>query len=166
MEFKILCVGDVVGNPGMDRIRRSLRYLKRSTGADFVIVNGENAAVVGITPNQAEDIFDAGADVITLGNHSFAKREICDYLDENSRILRPANYAPQVPGKGWGVYDTKFGPVAVIDLIGRVNMDYGPDNPYLMIEKILPKIDARFIFVEIHAEATSEKLAMGYMLDG
>jgi len=150
----------------MDRIRRSLRYLRRTTNADFVIVNGENAAVVGITPNQAEDIFDAGADVITLGNHSFAKREICDYLDENSRILRPANYAPQVPGKGWGVYDTKFGPVAVIDLIGRVNMDYGPDNPFLMIEKILPQIDAKFTFVEIHAEATSEKLAMGYMLDG
>ena len=166
MEFKVLCVGDVVGNPGMDRIRRSLRFLRRSTGADFVIVNGENASVVGITPNQAEDIFDAGADVITLGNHSFAKKEICDYLDENSRILRPANYAPQVPGKGWGVYDTKFGPVAVIDLIGRVNMDYGPDNPFLMIEKILPQIDAKFTFVEIHAEATSEKLAMGYMLDG
>ena len=166
MEFKVLCVGDVVGNPGMDRIRRSLRYLRRTTNADFVIVNGENAAVVGITPNQAEDIFDAGADVITLGNHSFAKKEICDYLDENSRILRPANYAPQVPGKGWGVYDTKFGPVAVIDLIGRVNMDYGPDNPFLMIEKILPQIDAKFTFVEIHAEATSEKLAMGYMLDG
>ena len=166
MEFKVLCVGDVVGNPGMDRIRRSLRYLKRKTAADFVIVNGENAAVVGITPNQAEDILDSGADVITLGNHSFAKREICDYLDENSRILRPANFAPQIPGKGWGVYDTKFGSVAVIDLIGRVNMDYGPDNPFLMIDKILPKIDAQFIFVEIHAEATSEKLAMGYMLDG
>ena len=166
MEFKVLCVGDVVGNPGMDRIRRSLRYLRRTTNADFVIVNRENAAVVGITPTQAEDIFDAGADVITLGNHSFAKKEICDYLDENSRILRPANYAPQVPGKGWGVYDTKFGPVAVIDLIGRVNMDYGPDNPFLMIEKILPQIDAKFTFVEIHAEATSEKLAMGYMLDG
>ena len=166
MEFKVLCVGDVVGNPGMEKIRRSLRQLKQKVQADFVIVNGENASVVGITPNQAEDIFDAGADVITLGNHSFAKKEICDYLDENSRILRPANYAPQVPGNGWGVYETKFGDVAVIDLIGRVNMDYGPDNPFLMIDKILPKIRAKFIFVEIHAEATSEKLAMGYMLDG
>ena len=166
MEFKVLCVGDVVGNPGMDRIRRSLRYVKQKTGADFVIVNGENAAVTGMTPNQAEDIFDAGADVITLGNHTFGKREICDYLDENSRVLRPANYAPQVPGRGWGVYETKFGDVAVIDLIGRCNMDYGPDNPFLMIDKILPKINAKFILVEIHAEATSEKLAMGYMLDG
>ena len=166
MEFKILCVGDVVGNPGMDRISRSLRYLKQKVQADFVIVNGENASVVGITPHQAEDIFDAGADVITLGNHSFAKKEICDYLDENSRILRPANYAPQVPGKGWGIYETKFGDVSVVDLIGRVNMDYGPDNPFLMMEKILPQIRAKFILVEIHAEATSEKLAMGYMLDG
>jgi metallophosphoesterase (TIGR00282 family) len=166
MEFKVLCVGDVVGNPGMERIRRSLRFLKQKTQADFVIVNGENASVVGITPDQAEDIFDAGADVITLGNHSFNKREIVHYLDENRRILRPANYAPQNPGYGWGVYDTRFGDVAVIDLIGRCGMDFGPDNPFLLIDKILDKITAKFIFVEIHAEATSEKLAMGYMLDG
>ena len=166
MDFKVLCVGDVVGNPGMDRIRRSLRYLKRKTGADFVIVNGENAAVVGITPEQAEDIFDAGADVITLGNHTFNKREIVTYMDENSRILRPANYAPQLPGNGVGVYETKAGDVAVIDLIGRCNMDFGPDNPFLMIEKLLKDISAKIILVELHAEATSEKLAMGYMLDG
>ncbi len=166
MEFKVLTVGDVVGAPGMERIRRSLRYLKRRTNADFVIVNGENAAVVGITPQQAEDIFDAGADVITLGNHSFAKREIVDYMDENSRILRPANYAPQAPGKGWGIYDTAAGPVAVIDLQGRVNMDYTPDNPFLQIEKILAQLETKLILVELHAEATSEKLAMGYMLDG
>jgi len=161
-----LAVGDVVGRPGMDRVCRSLRRLKQNTGADFVIVNGENASVVGITPQQAEDIFDAGADVITLGNHSFSKREIVDYLEDNSRILRPANYAPQAPGKGWGVYDTKCGPVAVIDLQGRCNMDYGPDNPFLAVEKILKETNTRMTLVEIHAEATSEKLAMGYMLDG
>ena len=166
MEFKVLAVGDVVGAPGMERIRRHLRQLKRRTGADFVIVNGENASVVGITPAQAEDILDAGADVITLGNHSFAKREITSYLDDCSRILRPANYAPQVPGRGWQTFETKFGDVAVIDLIGRCNMDYGPDNPFLLVEKILKQVEAKFIFVEIHAEATSEKLAMGYLLDG
>ena len=166
MDFKVLAVGDVVGNPGMDRIYTSLRKLKLQTGADFVVVNGENASVVGITPHQAEDILDAGADVITMGNHTFAKREIVDYLDDSSRILRPANYAPQSPGRGWGVYDTRFGPVAVIDLIGRCNMDYGPDNPFLMIESILKKIDTKLILVEVHGEATSEKLAMGYMLDG
>ena len=166
MEFKVLAVGDVVGGPGMEQIRRHLRRLKRETGADFVVVNGENASVVGITPSQAEDILDAGADAITLGNHSSSKREISPFLDESDRIVRPANYAPQVPGKGWTVLESRFGDVALIDLIGRCGMDYGPDNPFLMIEKILRQVEARFILVEIHAEATSEKLAMGYLLDG
>ena len=166
MEFKILAVGDVVGNPGMDRVRRSLRFLKRKTGADFVVVNGENASVVGMTPQQGEDILDAGADAITMGNHTFNRREIVSYLDDCPQIVRPANYAPQVPGRGWQIFDTKAGPVALIDLIGRCNMDYGPDNPFLMIDKILKEVDAKIILVELHAEATSEKLAMGYMLDG
>ena len=166
MDFKVLCVGDVVGNPGIDRVCRSLRYLKRKTGADFVIVNGENAAVVGMTPQQGEDILDAGADVITMGNHTWGKREIVSYLDDCPQILRPANYAPQVPGRGWAIFDSKAGSVAVVDLIGRCNMDYGPDNPFLMIEKILKEVDTKIILVEFHAEATSEKLAMGYLLDG
>ena len=166
MDLKVLAVGDVVGNPGLERIRRNLRQLKRKTGADFVVVNGENAAVVGITPNQAEDIFDAGADVITLGNHAFGKREIVDYMDDCPQIIRPANYAPQVPGRGWQMFETGAGDVAVIDLIGRCNMDYGPENPFLLVEKILKQTSAKIILVEIHAEATSEKLAMGWMLDG
>lgn len=166
MDMKVLAVGDVVGNPGLDRICRSLRKLKRDTNADFVIVNGENAAVVGMTPRQGEEILDASADVITMGNHTFAKREIVDYLEDCPQILRPANLAPQAPGRGWGIFDTRFGPVAVVDLIGRCNMDYGPDNPFLQIEKILKQIDTKLVLVEIHAEATSEKLAMGYMLDG
>ena len=166
MEYRILCVGDVVGGPGMERVRRSLRKLKNSLGADFVIVNGENASVVGITPEQAEDILDAGADVITLGNHSFGKREIIRYLEDSRRMLRPANYAPQAPGRGWEVYESRFGDVAVIDLIGRCAMDYTPDNPFLLVEKILKQLTAKIILVEIHAEATSEKLAMGYLLDG
>ena len=166
MEIRVLCVGDVVGAPGIERVRRSLRKLKNSLGADFVIVNGENASVVGITPDQAEDILDAGADVVTLGNHSFGKKEIVRFLEDSDRILRPANYAPQAPGRGWAVYDTRFGEVAVIDLIGRCAMDYTPDNPFLLVEKILKKITAKIILVEMHAEATSEKLAMGYLLDG
>ena len=166
MEFKVLAVGDVVGNPGRDRVRRHLRQLKRKTGADFVVVNGENAAVVGITPDQAEDILDAGADCITMGNHTWGKREIVNYMDDCPQIIRPANYAPQVPGRGWQIFETKAGDVAVIDLIGRCNMDYGPDNPFLMIDKILKEVKTKLIFVELHAEATSEKLAMGYMLDG
>lgn len=166
MDFKVLAVGDVVGEPGLERIRRSLRYLKRKCEADFVIVNGENASGVGITPHQAEDILDAGADVVTLGNHSFNRREIVSYLDDCPQILRPANYAPQTPGRGWGIFDSKCGPVAVIDLIGRCHMNYGPDNPFLLVEKILKEVDTKLIFVEFHGEATSEKLAMGYMLDG
>lgn len=166
MELKILAVGDVVGNPGMERIRRSLRYMKRKCGADLVIVNGENASVVGMTPDQAEDVFDAGADIITMGNHTFGKRELVPYLEDCSRILRPANYAPQTPGRGWGIFPTPAGDIAVIDLIGRCGMDFGPDNPFLLVEKLLKKIDTKIILVELHAEATSEKLAMGYMLDG
>ena len=166
MDFKILAVGDVVGDPGMNRIRRSLRYLKRKTQADFVVVNGENAAVVGMTPQQAEEILDAGADVITMGNHTFGKRELVPYLEDSRQVIRPANLAPQAPGRGFAIFDTKAGPVAVIALIGRCNMDYGPDNPFLMIDKILKDLDTKLVFVELHAEATSEKLAMGYMLDG
>ena len=166
MDFRVLCVGDVVGNPGLNEIRKNLRRLIHKSGADFTVVNGENAAVVGITPDQAEQIFDAGADVITLGNHTFSKREIVPYMEDNRRILRPANYAPQTPGEGVCVVDTKAGDVAVIDLIGRVNMDYTPDNPFLQVEKILKNITAKIILVEFHAEATSEKLALGYMLDG
>lgn len=166
MDFKVLAVGDVVGNPGVERIRRSLRYLKRKTEADFVIVNGENASVVGMTPQQGDTILDAGADVITMGNHTWGKREIVPYMEDCRRILRPANYAPQVPGQGWAQFETRAGEVAVIDLIGRCNMDYGPENPFLLVEKILKEVTAKIILVEIHAEATSEKLAMGYMLDG
>ena len=166
MELKVLAVGDVVGEPGLERIRKSLRKLKRDLGADFVIVNGENASNVGMTPRQGDTIFDAGADVITMGNHTFSRREIIPYIEENRYVLRPANLPPQQPGRGWEVYETRCGDVAVIDLIGRVGMDYLPDNPFLLMDKILKKIDTKIILVEIHAEATSEKLAMAYMLDG
>jgi calcineurin-like phosphoesterase len=150
LDFKVLAVGDVVGGPGMDRVRRSLRYLIKKCNADFVVVNGENASVVGITPDQAEDILDAGADVITMGNHTWGKREIAPYMDDCTRILRPANYAPQVPGRGYGLYETKAGSVAVIDLVGRCNMDYGPNNPFLQVEQILKEIDAKIILSDQH----------------
>ena len=166
MELNILAVGDVVADTGLAMIRRKLRGLIRETKADFTVVNGENAAVVGITPDQAEEILDAGADVITMGNHTFRQRSICNYLDDCPRILRPANLAPQTPGRGWGIFETNKGPVALIDLIGRCNMDFTPDNPFLLVEKILSKMDTKFILTEFHAEATSEKLAMGYVLDG
>lgn len=166
MELRVLAVGDVCGSAGLQLLERELRRLRRAHGIDFCVVNGENASGVGITPQQAERMLDAGADVITLGNHSYNRREIADYLDETPFILRPANDSPLYPGKGVGVYDTKAGPVTVVSLIGRCGMAFGPDNPFLLAERLLQEIDTKLILVDFHAEATSEKLALGYHLDG
>ncbi len=166
MEFKVLAVGDVCGSGGLNWLSRRLRTLKRQLGVDFCVVNGENASVVGITPRQAEEILDAGADVITLGNHSYQRQQIADYLDDSPYILRPANDSPLCPGRGVGVYDSRAGEVTVINLIGRCNMRFGPDNPFLLAEKLVKQAETRLILIDFHAEATSEKLAMGFMLDG
>ncbi len=166
MELRVLAVGDVCGTAGLQLIQRELKRLKKSCRADFCVVNGENASVVGITPKQAESLLDAGADVITLGNHSYHRKEIAAYLDDSRYILRPANDSPLYPGRGLGVYDTKAGPVTVINLIGRCNMPFGPDNPFLLAEKLLKQTQTKTVLVDFHAEATSEKLAMGYHLDG
>lgn len=166
MEIRVLTVGDVVGSAGLGYLSSHLRSLKKQLGVDFCIVNGENASMVGMTPAQADDIFFAGADVITLGNHVWNRREIVPYLENSVYVLRPANLSPQVPGVGWHVYDTKAGALAVVDLVGRCGMDFTPQNPFLEIDRILPQLGTKLIFVELHAEATSEKLAMGYMLDG
>ena len=166
MPVRILAIGDIVAKSGLSFLSDRLRSIKKAYSIDFTIVNGENAANIGITPNQAEDIFASGADVITLGNHTFNKKEICDYLDDCPYLLRPANYAPQVPGRGWGVYEAAFGEVCVINLIGRCTMPFGPDNPFLAVDRILADTSCRFVLADMHAEATSEKLAMGYYLDG
>ena len=164
--MNILAIGDVVNESGLSFLRKKLRGLQRLTGADFTVVNGENAAGTGILPRQAEEILDAGADVITLGNHGLRRKEILPYLDDCRYILRPLNLAPQSPGRGWGEYDTPAGTVLTVNLIGRCGMDFGPDNPFLAIEKLLKERRARFVLVDFHAEATSEKLAMAYFLDG
>lgn len=166
MDLRLLAVGDVVADCGVSMIEKHLPRLRRELRANFTVVNGENAAGLGITQDQAETILAAGADVITMGNHTFGRREICPYLDDCPRILRPDNLAPQLPGRGRGLFDSPAGPVAVLDLIGRCHMDYGPDNPFLLADRVLRELDTRLVLVEIHAEATSEKLAMGYMLDG
>ena len=166
MELRVMAVGDVVGTPGLCCLEKHLRGLKKLHGIDFCVINGENASGVGLTPQQAERIFSAGADVITLGNHTWNRREICPYLDECGYILRPANFQPSLPGRGWGVFETSAGPVAVVNLIGRCNMNFSPDNPFLVADKILKEIGSVPVLVDFHAEATSEKLAMGYYLDG
>ena len=166
MELRLLAVGDVVAPAGCEYLCRHLHSIKKLYHIDFTVVNGENASVLGLPPRQADEIFTAGADVITMGNHTWGRRELVPYAARSTTLLRPANYAPQAPGRGWGVYETAFGDVAVIDLIGRCAMDYTPDNPFLQVERILRKLQTKLIFVELHAEATSEQLAMGYMLDG
>lgn len=166
MEMKVLAVGDVVAPSGLEYLKYQLRAIRRERNIDFCVVNGENASVLGMTPRQADEILDTGADVITMGNHTWGRRELVPYLAASKEVLRPANLSPLQPGRGWGVYATQFGDIAVIDLIGRVGMDYSPDNPFLAVERILKRIETKLILVEIHAEATSEKLAMGWMLDG
>jgi len=164
--LNILAIGDVVGRPGIEILHRQLRALKRGKGVDFVIANGENANGLGITKAQAEEIFSAGVDVVTLGNHSFHVRESALYFDECPYILRPSNLAPQVPGRGMGIYDAPGARIKVINLIGRCMMDFGPDNPFFEADRLLREASADITIVDFHAQATSEKLAMGYYLDG
>ena len=167
MTIKVLAVGDVCGKPGLDFLRRRLPAVKKQYGVDFTVVNGENANVVGATPAQCEEIFSVGADVITLGNHTWIRYELQDYLARSSRCLRPANYAPQCPGQGFGIYETNFGPVMVVNAIGRFTLDSNTDNPFVVVDNILADHeDVKIVLVDFHAEATSEKLAMGYFLEG
>ncbi|MEL4105300.1 TIGR00282 family metallophosphoesterase [Oscillospiraceae bacterium WX1] len=166
MSVNILAVGDVAGQTGLTILSKKLRSVKQAHNIAFTVVNGENAAVFGLTPQQAEGLFEYGADVVTLGNHTWSRREIIHYLDECPYILRPSNFAPQNPGRGWGVFDTSFGDVCVINLIGRCNMPFGTENPFFEADKLLRQNKARITLVDFHAEATSEKLAMAYHLDG
>lgn len=166
MSVRILAVGDVCGQPGLDFLNNNLKKLKAERGIDFCVVNGENANVVGITPRQADAIFKAGADVITLGNHTWTRTELRSYLDERRRILRPANFAPQCPGRGIDVYKTSFGDVCVLSLMGRFTLDTNTDNPFVIADGFMEEIKEKVILVEFHAEGTSEKRAMGFLLDG
>ncbi|SBV91878.1 putative metallophosphoesterase [uncultured Eubacteriales bacterium] len=167
MILNLLAVGDVVAESGIACLSRNLRQIKKLKDVHFTVVNGENASGVGILPRQADDIFAAGADVITLGNHTWNRLQIADYLDENRYILRPANYTSRVPGKGWGVYEGPRGVrIGVMNLIGRCEMDSNFDNPFTLADRLLAKGDFDVAVVDFHAEATSEKGAMAYYLDG
>jgi 2',3'-cyclic-nucleotide 2'-phosphodiesterase len=172
---KLLFVGDVFGSPGRRVVREHLPHLITERAIDLVVVNAENAAGgFGLTPSLAEDLFDLGAHVLTTGNHVWDKREIVDYLnsapadshERPRRIVRPANYAAGTPG--YGVYEGSLSsgiPYAVINLQGRVFMSSN-DDPFRTADRLLESIRARIILVDFHAEATSEKVALGWYLDG
>jgi hypothetical protein len=167
MEIRILAIGDVVGEAALQFLARHLRPLKQLKGIDLTIVNGENVAGVGIMPAQASMLFGAGADIITLGNHTFDKQNIIPMLEDNPFLLRPANYTSHAPGRGTVLYDRGRYSVRVINLQGRVNLNYNCDNPFTVVDRLLREEErATFTVVDFHAEATSEKLAMGYFLDG
>ena len=162
--MKVLFVGDIVGRLGRRTVQTLLPTIRRETDAHLVIANGENAAGGrGLTITTAEELFDAGVDVITSGNHIWEHREIYPILAGESPIIRPLNYPPGVPGHGLHVRNG----VAVINLIGRTFMGLDPDCPFRAADAALAGLrDSRVVIIDIHAEATSEKVAMGWYLDG
>ena len=166
MIYHILAVGDVVGEPGLVHLEKCLRPFKRLKDIHFTVVNGENAAMAGITPDQVDRLYAAGADVVTLGNHTFARAQIAGRLEEDPYLLRPANYTGRAPGRGWGVYDCGRVQIGVLSLIGRCGLEGNADNPFTVAARILKGDRPLFTLADFHAEATSEKLAMGYHLDG
>ena len=164
--MNILAVGDVFGVPGVDILTRRLGRLRAESEADIVVVNGENACIRGISPAFADAMFQAGADVITLGNHALDNRQICDYFDDNKYIIRPANMPGQYPGPGYALLDCMGKRVCVMNLIGRKDMDFGFESPFSVADSIMKEAGADIYVVDFHAEATSEKAAMAYFLDG
>jgi metallophosphoesterase (TIGR00282 family) len=173
--LRILFVGDIFGRPGRTIAHERLPELRKQHGVELTVANGENAAGgFGITPQIAEELFELGIDVITTGNHVWDKRELIEYLntadgDEGSlarRILRPANYPQGTPGFGWYQGRTRSGvDYAVINLQGRVFMANN-DDPFRMADDLLKHTTAKIVLVDFHAEATSEKIALGWYLDG
>jgi metallophosphoesterase (TIGR00282 family) len=167
--MKILFIGDIVGKAGRQAIGGVLEKVVADYKIEFAIANGENAAGgMGITPSIAIEILDQGVNVLTSGNHIWAKKEIVPFLDEELRILRPANYPPKVPGRGSGIFHSRNGQkLGVLNLEGRVFMKH-LDCPFRVGEKEVELLreETNIILVDFHAEATSEKMAMGWFLDG
>jgi metallophosphoesterase (TIGR00282 family) len=165
---RILFVGDVVGRPGRAAVRELLPGLKRRLGIHFTIVNCENAAAgFGVTPEICEELFEAGADCLTGGNHSWKKREIYSYIDRCERLLRPANYPEGAPGRGWHVYQAGPHRIAVVNLLGLTHL--APlDCPFRAFDTIQARAaeETPLLVVDFHAEATSEKQALGWYADG
>lgn len=166
--MKILAVGDLIGSAGIKELKKQLAHIKQTEQIDFVIVNGENAAEgMGLTQQNFNDILALNVDVITMGNHTWGKKDIFKFID-HPKLLRPANYPKGVVGKGYHIYTYQNKKIAVINLIGRVDINVLSENPFIIAKEIVEKIEKEvdMIFVDFHAEATAEKIAMGYFLDG
>jgi metallophosphoesterase (TIGR00282 family) len=166
--MKILCIGDIVGKPGRNYINTMLPKLINEHKIDFVIANGENCAHgVGLTRATYEELVYAGVDVITMGNHTWAKKEVIEFIEEKTNLIRPANFPSNNPGRGYTIIEKAGMRIAVINLIGRVYLD-SYDCPFKKADEILENLEnkADIIIVDFHAEATSEKLALGWYLDG
>ncbi len=166
--MNILTIGDVCGEGGIKMVERHLRTLKQQHAIDICVVNGENAAVMGILPQQATRLFTAGADVVTLGNHTWHKRDIAPAMDNFPQLVRPYNYPAPLPGVGYCIVHSASGQrVCVVSLIGRCMMnDVSSENPFWAMERLFKAVQADIFVVDFHGEATSEKLAMAYHLDG
>lgn len=164
--MKILAIGDVVGDRGTDAILDNLDALKKKYDVQFCIINAENACSAnGITRKKAEMLLDAGADVLTLGNHTFRQKDAHSLLSHNDRVIRPINYPPKTVGKGMTVVEKNGVKVAVLNALGRVHLE-NVDCPFRTLKEALTEVDAHIKIVDFHAEATSEKRAMGFFLDG
>lgn len=166
--MKILAVGDIVGEAGVRKLKEELPKIKKEENIDFVITNGENSAGgMGITEKNFRDILEAGTNVITMGNHTWGKKDIFKFIDA-PQLLRPANYPKGVVGKGLGIYECKNKKIAVINFMGRVDINILTENPFIMAKEMVEDLQGKvdMIFIDFHAEATAEKIAMGRFLDG
>lgn len=166
--MKVLAVGDIVGEAGVRKLKGILPNLKKSDEIDFVVTNGENAAGgMGLLERNFKDLLEAGTDVVTMGNHTWGKKDIFKFID-HSQLLRPANYPKGVVGKGLGIYECKGKKIAVMNLMGRVDLNILTENPFVMAKEMVDELQGKvdMIFIDFHAEATAEKIAMGRFLDG
>jgi len=165
--LRILAIGDIIGNPGRTYLKENLKNIKEKYNIDFIIANGENTAGgVGMDPKCATELFDSGVNAITLGNHTWRKKDILKVIDDN-RIVRPINYLDGTAGVGVRLFNCNGKRIAVMNAVGRVYMD-PVGNPFTALKKGIDEIEdkADIVIVDFHAEATSEKIAMGYYLDG
>ena len=166
--MNILVIGDLVGESGFKKLSEEIGRIKKENNIDFTIVNGENVAEgMGITKKLFDGIINLGIDAVTMGNHTWGKKEIFTFIN-HPKLIRPANYPEGVCGKGYGIYECKGKRIAVINLIGRTDMNILSENPFLKVSEILEEIKDKsdIIIIDFHAEATAEKIAMGYYLDG